>query len=223
MHYSMQLRAISRVAAGIVQMLTLTGCMGTSPGMQVASFAGGSLVTEWTGKSLSDHALSLAVSQDCEFLRLIEGRPLCRDYVAPVSLQTTDRREAPAATAPPTGAAGKTSSGVVTAAPARRMVLVLGRFRSRRNAQAIAAEYAPLDPTVVAGAAVGSPWEVHIGPVTPARSHALARALSEIGEPPVAVLAFTPRLVAAPPGASAGDSGVPGLVRAQPVSPARGQ
>lgn len=203
-----------------VSVLGLPGCVGTSPGLQVASFAGGNLITEWTGKSLSDHALSLAVSQDCEFLRMLEGRPLCRDYVAPVDLQTTDRRQPPA---DPPSASAQARLGVVKTAPTRTIILVLGRFQSRRNAQAIAAEYARLAPRVVAGAAIGRPWEVHIGPVTAPRGRAIAQALSDIGEPPVAVLAFTPRLAAAPAGGSADASGVPALVRAQPTSPARGQ
>ena len=223
MHYSSHLKVLCKVATAAAPALALVGCVGTSPGMQVASFAGGSLVTEWTGKSLSDHALSAAVSQDCEFLRLLEGRPLCREYVEPVAMETGDYLEAPAKTSSLSEAPGGPATGTDTAMALPRTIVVLGRFRSRRNAAAIAAEYALLEPRIVAGAAVHTPWEVHVGPMTWKRSRALARALIEFGEPPLSVLAFTPRLAASPERDSASDSGVPGVVRGHTPAPTRGQ
>jgi len=149
---------------------SLSGCMSMSPGMQAVSFAGSGLSYEWTGKSLSDHALSFAVSKDCEFLRLIEARPLCRD--------TLPAAAAPLATAPQT-----------TTTPPPLETIVLGRFRARRNAEAIAASYDVLDARVVEVPGASARWEVRAGPYSPTRSREVRAALVASGAAPFDVVA----------------------------------
>lgn len=59
--------------------LCLSGC-GLPPAISIASFAldGFSYLT--SGKSVSDHALSVAAGQDCALLRVVENTEVCRDF-----------------------------------------------------------------------------------------------------------------------------------------------
>jgi hypothetical protein len=60
--------------------LVLTGC-GLPPAITIISYAfdGMSLIS--TGKTVSDHALSIAMEQDCRVWRVVNEQSVCRDFL----------------------------------------------------------------------------------------------------------------------------------------------
>ncbi len=60
--------------------LLLSGC-GLPPALMIASYAieGFSLVA--TGKTITDHAISNAMKQDCALFRVVEGRQVCLENI----------------------------------------------------------------------------------------------------------------------------------------------
>ena len=77
---------VSRAGRGLVGLavvtlaLLLSGC-GLPPAIMVASYAieGFSLIA--TGKTITDHALSNAMQQDCALFRVVKGRQVCHEAV----------------------------------------------------------------------------------------------------------------------------------------------
>ncbi len=69
-------------ALTIVALLGLAGCA-MPPAVSIASFALDGISYLATGKSVSDHALSIVTQQDCAMWRLVkEGDPraVCREH-----------------------------------------------------------------------------------------------------------------------------------------------
>ena len=60
-------------------MMALAGC-GLPPAVAIASYAFDGVLLVATGKTSKDHALSLAMQQDCNMLRVVSGAEICRDY-----------------------------------------------------------------------------------------------------------------------------------------------
>jgi len=69
-----------RTVLAVIVPLVLTGC-GTPPAITAISYVldGMSLIS--TGKTVSDHALSMAMEQDCKVWRVVEDKPVCRDLL----------------------------------------------------------------------------------------------------------------------------------------------
>ena len=65
--------------AGIALPLILTGC-GLPPALTIASTVADGFSYIVSGKSVSDHALSVVASQDCAMLRLLDDGEICVDH-----------------------------------------------------------------------------------------------------------------------------------------------
>lgn len=61
--------------------LTLSGC-GLPPAITIVSYALDGLSLLSTGKSVGDHAISVAARQDCAMWRLVKNGEICRDFEA---------------------------------------------------------------------------------------------------------------------------------------------
>jgi hypothetical protein len=59
--------------------LIMTGC-GIPPAVSIASYALDGVALVASGKTIKDHALSVAVGQDCSMFRVVSGEPICSDY-----------------------------------------------------------------------------------------------------------------------------------------------
>jgi hypothetical protein len=59
--------------------LIMTGC-GIPPAVSIASYALDGVALIASGKTIKDHALSVAVGQDCSMFRVVSGEPICSDY-----------------------------------------------------------------------------------------------------------------------------------------------
>jgi hypothetical protein len=64
--------------------LLLTGC-GLPPAIVAFSYAMDGVSYASSGKSVTDHALSAAIEQDCAMFRAIQGRDICREDVPDVA------------------------------------------------------------------------------------------------------------------------------------------
>lgn len=60
-------------------LLGLSGC-GLPPALTVVSWALDGVSFASSGKTLGDHALSIATTQDCSLLRFLENEDICRDF-----------------------------------------------------------------------------------------------------------------------------------------------
>jgi hypothetical protein len=69
------MRHVSILAAAML----LSGC-GIPPVVAIASYAVDGALLVATGKTSKDHALSLAMQQDCNMLRIVVGDQICHDY-----------------------------------------------------------------------------------------------------------------------------------------------
>ncbi|MCB9931091.1 MAG: hypothetical protein H6844_16945 [Alphaproteobacteria bacterium] len=68
---------LMRILGAGLALATLAGCA-VPAAVTIASYAadGASLLT--TGRSMSDHGLSILLRQDCALFRAVEGEPVCR-------------------------------------------------------------------------------------------------------------------------------------------------
>jgi len=107
----------------------LGGC-GLPPAVVIASYASDGVSYIATGKSVTDHGLSAAVGRDCALLRVIKGKPICKDEPAqranPAPVEVGQR-----ATLPPEKEPAKRSAN-------RGHYLVLGSFADLGNAERLA-------------------------------------------------------------------------------------
>lgn len=58
--------------------LLVGGCF--LPAYQIASWTATGVSYIFSGKGVGDHALSLAVNQDCATWRVLQGKEICADY-----------------------------------------------------------------------------------------------------------------------------------------------
>ncbi len=63
----------------LAAMMALSGC-GLPPAVAIASYALDGALLAATGKTSNDHALSVALQQDCSMLRVVSGGEICRDH-----------------------------------------------------------------------------------------------------------------------------------------------
>jgi hypothetical protein len=73
---------VMRTTIIIGAIVLLAGCVAIPPAISIASWAvnGASLMI--SGKSVSDHAISAVLDQDCAMWRILKGDPICVDYPA---------------------------------------------------------------------------------------------------------------------------------------------
>lgn len=63
----------------VAPLLLLTGC-GLPPVVTAISFAADGVSYASSGRSVTDHAVSVAADQDCALLRVVDGKPICRKF-----------------------------------------------------------------------------------------------------------------------------------------------
>lgn len=73
--------------------LVLTGC-GIPPAVTVAGYVADGVLLAGTGRTSTDHGLSLATGRDCAVWRMLDGREICTH--APGTMQAADALEVPA-------------------------------------------------------------------------------------------------------------------------------
>ncbi len=71
---------LTRVSSLIVVAVLLSGC-GLPPAISIISYALDGISYLASGKSVSDHALSVVTERDCALFRAVMGTPICRDNV----------------------------------------------------------------------------------------------------------------------------------------------
>lgn len=69
-----------RTVLAVLFPLVLTGC-GLPPAITALSYALDGMSLFSTGKTVSDHALSMAMKQDCKVWRVVEDAAVCRDLL----------------------------------------------------------------------------------------------------------------------------------------------
>ncbi len=88
---------MTRTALCAAILCVVSGC-GLPPAVSVASYVVDGALMAATGKSSNDHALSIAMQQDCRMLRAVVGDPVCQDYEptarARISLMSMGENEA---------------------------------------------------------------------------------------------------------------------------------
>ena len=71
--------------------ISLSGC-GLPPALTYASYAADAFSYLATGKSVTDHGISMALEKDCALLRVLDG-PICIEEVEEVGLSDCARSE----------------------------------------------------------------------------------------------------------------------------------
>jgi hypothetical protein len=116
----------------------LSGCA-IPPAISIASYVLDGISYAATGKSVTDHGISMAAGRDCATWRLLKGQNPCKG-------DPTERREpAPVdegqqATLP-TGEAAPLVAGMSPAEAPRQRYLVLGSYESRGTAEEVASGF----------------------------------------------------------------------------------
>lgn len=77
--------------------LLLAGCVAIPPAVSIASWAINGVSYLASGKSVSDHAISAVLDQDCATWRILKGDPICVDYPAEDGSVMVAGNEAPTA------------------------------------------------------------------------------------------------------------------------------
>jgi len=102
-----------------------------------------------TGKSVSDHALSVVLERDCSFFGPISGEPICAEPVGPLSdaddlpaVATDIGHSAAYADASPPGPAAATNEAlsIGAASEVTQTFTMLGSFRAVQNAERLVAK-----------------------------------------------------------------------------------
>ena len=71
---------MNKKALAVLFPLVLTGC-GLPPAITIVSYALDGMSLFSTGKTVSDHALSVAMKQDCKVWRVVNEQSVCRDLL----------------------------------------------------------------------------------------------------------------------------------------------
>ncbi|WP_156520896.1 hypothetical protein [Magnetospirillum moscoviense] len=172
------LPVLARLAVVLTLMMGLSACA-IPPAISIASLAADGVLLAATGKSKTDHGLSLATGRDCATFRIFDDQNVCQDDVVaqiepmPAEVERElDRLRSPSvATAPPPRVALATAfagtSGVTVAQ------LTMPRHLSSADVRG-AQSRAP-SPVPVA-VAVASPGPFKVALVAPPKSTVLQRA-----------------------------------------------
>ena len=135
----------------LVLLGALPGCF--PPAVTVASFAADGASYVATGKSVTDHGISVATARDCEvFLRALEGKSICVDRPIQTAVAVEDRRRP-------------------------HYFVVVGSYAERANAEREAQRYAAYGAEIVPATVNGRTLHrVVVGPIAAGSAVALAPA-----------------------------------------------
>jgi len=125
--------------------ILLSGCA-IPPALSIASYAIDAISYAATGKSISDHGISMAAGRDCATWRLIKGENPCKGEPTEIA-NPAPVDEGQQATLP----TGEPAPLVASATPAqvpRQRYLVLGSYETRGSADQIATEFSDTKITV---------------------------------------------------------------------------
>jgi hypothetical protein len=127
----------------------LPGCF--PPAVTIASLAADGASYATSGRTVSDHGLSVATARDCKVLmHAIEGKPVCVDRPVEASVAVEDRRRP-------------------------QYFVVVGSYAERANADHAAQRYAAYSAEVVRAEVSGREFHrVVVGPVSAGTVAALA-------------------------------------------------
>jgi len=120
------------------------------PALTIATYAADGASYAATGKTMTDHGISVATARDCEIIaRLLDGRPICIDRVPDPAIPVEDPRRS-------------------------RLFLVVGSFSDPGNAEREARRHASLGARVIPAVVGGRRLHrVVVGPVSAADAAAL--------------------------------------------------
>jgi hypothetical protein len=125
--------------------ILLSGCA-IPPALSIASYAIDAISYAATGKSISDHGISMAAGRDCATWRLIKGENPCKGEPTEVA-NPAPFDEGQQATLP-TGEPAPLVAGATPAQVPRQRYLVLGSYETRGPADQIASEFSDTKITV---------------------------------------------------------------------------
>lgn len=128
--------------------LALAAC--APPALTLATYAADGASYAATGKTMTDHGISVATARDCEIIgRLLDGRPICIDRVPDPAVPVEDPRRS-------------------------RLFLVVGSFSDPGNAERAARRHASLGARVIPATVGGKLLHrVVVGPVSVAEAAVL--------------------------------------------------
>lgn len=193
--------------------LLLAGCVAIPPVVSIASWAINGVSYLASGKSVSDHAISAVLDQDCATWRILKGDPICVDYPIGDGSVTVAGNEAPAAfetfeDETEADREGVSNAGLtIIALEALAPVLLVGDFPEMEEVPGLSA---PVD-AVVASVPAPDFDSIVAGPPEPAPAAA-----------PTLVAAIDPVLVAASTAGTADDDVLDTARPATPVVPVAG-
>jgi len=143
------------------------------PAVSSASLAADGVSYVTTGKSVSDHGISVATGNDCALMRpVFTGKAMCR-------IDTTRGKDVPVETGH--AAVARPGAPAVAAAPvAKDRYVQVGSFRDEHNAARAAARYAALKASVHPVEAAGARYyRVRVGPLSAEEESALKARLAQ--------------------------------------------
>src|ERR1043166_5052003 len=125
--------------------ILLSGCA-IPPALSIASYAIDAISYAATGKSISDHGISMAAGRDCATWRLIKGENPCKGEPTEIAnpAPVDDGQQATL----PTGEAAPLVASATPAQVPRQRYLVLGSYETRDSADEIATEFSDAKITV---------------------------------------------------------------------------
>ena len=126
----------------------LPGCL--PPALVIGSYAADGASYVSTGRTVTDHGISVATGRDCEIIaRSFQGKPICLDRPSDLAVPVEDRRE-------------------------KQLYVVVGSYAERVNAEREAQRYAGLGAAIVPVNVDGRQLQrVVIGPISLAQAAAL--------------------------------------------------
>ena len=128
----------------------LSGCA-IPPAISIASYVLDGISYAATGKSVSDHGISMATGRDCATWRLIKGENPCNgdptERKDPAPVEEGQQATLPTGEAAPLVASASPAAAQTATAP-RQRYLVLGSYDSRDAADEIAAQFSDTKVTV---------------------------------------------------------------------------
>ena len=161
-----------RFAVVALPVLVLGGCA-LPPAVTLASLAADGVSYVTTGKSVSDHGMSVATGNDCALMRpVFTGKAMCQ-------IDTTRGKDVPVET----GHAAVARPGThapATAMAAKDRYVQVGSFRDQQNAARAAARYSALNASVNPVEAAGVRYyRVRVGPLSAGEESALKARLAQ--------------------------------------------
>src|SRR5689334_10047571 len=189
----------------------VAGCV-LPPALSIASLVADGISVAGSGKTVTDHAISLLAHEDCRLWRLLQGKSICQADTTVVATAKLPpplpvHAASPALHAPDPN---PVVAGFIVDEPGAGIAIPLPAPKASVLSDAPAPATLPVRPAP-------PPRQSSVPPSPPAT----ATASFVLDEPDAAIpvsLTALPKTAAAPKGASAGEAGKP-LARAKPVTP----